>query len=559
METNGLTEVMESMGELEVKYVFGIDLGTTYSVISYLDENWQVQTCSNKLGDRITPSVVDLSGETPVIGQNAKDNKTFYPHSVLSFFKCEMGQGHAVKYYGENYDKETTAIDLSAEVLKGLAEYASDATGSKVAVVVITVPAYFGTEEKKATKEAAEKAGFDIVHLIEEPTAAAVFYGYKGDKNETVMVYDLGGGTFDVVAVEINGFSYDCFAVDGDQQLGGKNWDASMQDIFKRKLASKGIDESDLTDEDIAEIEIQAEKAKKNLTEFPSADVKLRLDAGKAQFEVTRQEFEDETRSLLDRTIETAKKVKEKAEGLGKTITKILMVGGSSYMPQVQERLIAEFPDVEVPNPMDPNMAVSNGAAYYGKKILNDLIAEYRKKIAKIEENKKSNSDDNTGEDPNLGIELPPAAIQIINNNPGFELGAGDIINITKVSVSSIGLKGLSDGNPIIMTLLKRGNKLPTTADLDIPISKEAIDQGKVELQLFEHRLEDAYVDLDNAEAQLNELTKQSGEISSGLPCGSKMHIHMTIDDEGLLKLVATDPNGKEIALEATAEAKSAD
>ena len=111
---------------METKFIFGIDLGTTYSVISYLDENLLIQSCKNKEGTDITPSVVDLSDVEPVVGQLAKDNKVFYPHSVLDFFKREMGHGNDVKYYGENFDKKTTAIELSAEVLKYLAKYASD-------------------------------------------------------------------------------------------------------------------------------------------------------------------------------------------------------------------------------------------------------------------------------------------------------------------------------------------------------------------------------------------------------------------------------------------------
>lgn len=523
---------------MEAKYIFGIDLGTTYSVISYLDENLLIQTCKNDHGNDITPSVVDLSDANPMVGQDAKDNKLFYPHSVLDFFKCEMGQGHAVKYYGENFDKETTAIDLSAEVLKYLSKYAEDATSSRVSVVVVTVPAYFGQEEKQATKEAAEKAGFESVHLIEEPTAAAVYYGYKGDKKETVLVYDLGGGTFDVVAVEIDGYNYNCFVVDGDQQLGGKNWDICMQDIIKRKLAENGIEESDLDDEDIASIQISAEKAKQALTAKTETNVRLKLNAGKADFEVTRQEFEDETKQLLDRTIDTTRSVKEKAEAKGNTITKILLVGGSSYMPQVKQRLMDEFPDVEIPNPMDPNMAVSKGAAFYGKALLPNIIK-------KLEEQEK------------VEIELTPGEKEIAEKFIGVEI-LGDVINIKKVSVSSIGICGASNGKRIVMTLLKRGDELPTTTDLDIPLSKEAVAAGRVELPLFEHRLEDLYVELGNAEAGLKELQKQFGEISKGLPSGSKMHIHMTIDEEGLLKLTATDPNGVAIELEATAEAKSA-
>ena len=540
---------------MEAKYIFGIDLGTTYSVISYLDENLLIQTCRNDKGSDITPSVVDLSDVNPLVGQDAKDNKVFYPHSVLDFFKREMGQGHSAKYYGENFDKETTAIDLSAEVLKYLAKYASDSTGSKVGVVVITVPAYFGTEQKEATKEAAEKAGFDSVYLIEEPTAAAVYYGYKGDKKETVLVYDLGGGTFDVVAVEIDGYNYDCFAVEGDEQLGGKDWDSCMQEIIKRKLVDAGIDEGDLDDEDIAEIALKAEKAKQALTSQMTTDIKFKLNAGRAQFEVTRQEFEAETKSLLDRTIATTRSVKETAEAKGKKITKILMVGGSSYMPQVQERLTAEFPDVEVPNPMDPNMAVSKGAAYYGKAILGRIVPPPPAPTP-IPGGNPVPPQNEIGE---LKFELTSSEKEVAKHYEGIEIPAGEIISISKVSVSSIGLKGVSNGKQIIMTILKRGDKLPITSDLDIPIAAEAIAIGCVDLQLFEHRLEDTYVDLDDTSAQLKEMQKQSGNISKGLPTGSKMHIHMTIDEEGLLKLTATDPNGVAIELEATAEAKSAD
>lgn len=536
---------------METKFIFGIDLGTTYSVISYLDENLLIQSCRNEEGTNITPSVVDLSDVNPVVGQLAKDNKVFYPHSVLDFFKCEMGQGNAVKYYGENFDKETTAIDLSAEVLKYLAKYASDETGSKVSVVVITVPAYFSTEEKLATKDAAEKAGFEKVHLIEEPTAAAVYYGYKGDKNETVLVYDLGGGTFDVVAVEINGYDYNCFVVEGDQQLGGKDWDFCMQEIIKNKLAENGIDYEDLDDEDNATIQNEAEKAKKSLTSKKTTDVRLKLSAGKANFEVTREEFEEATKSLLDRTIETTRKVKGQAEEKGKKITKILLVGGSSYMPQVQERLVTEFPDLEVPNPMDPNMAVSKGAAYYGKKILNEILEKQKKNPIPLGNGGTS--------EPLNGFELTGGEIGIAINYAGIEIPAGEIINIQKVSVSSIGLKGQANGKPTIMTLLRRGDVLPVTTDIDIPLSDQAIAAGSVNLSLFEHRLEDLYLEVDNPDAQLKELEQQTGAISTGLPSGAKMRIHMEIDEEGLLRLTATDPNGVAISLEATAEAKSAE
>lgn len=528
---------------MESKYIFGIDLGTTYSVISYLDENLLIQTCSNENGDMITPSVVDLSGSNPVVGLSAKNEKAFCPHSVLDFFKRAMGQGHSAIYYGENSDKTTNAIDLSSYVLEYLAKYASDVTGSSVEVVVITVPAYFGTEERQATEEAAKKAGFKNVFLLEEPTAAAVYYGYKGDKNETVLVYDLGGGTFDVVAVEINGYNYNCFVVEGNYQLGGKDWDIRMREIINDKLAEKGVDVNGLEDDDISAIQEAAEKAKKALTPKEITNVKLKIENEKYSFEVSRAEFEEKTSDLLDETIKTTKFAKEQAEQKGGKITKILLVGGSSYMPQVQKRLIAEFPDIEVPNPMDPNMAVSKGAAYYAKAILSKIIHD-------------PVPDPTPDPNPNPNPPAPVKKIVLPSKYKNIVIPPQEVPVIKKISVSSIGIKGLDNGVPTIMTLLKRGEVLPATTDIDIPLSDDAISAGNVELMLYEHRLEDLYVSLDNADAGLKELQKQGGAISKGLPFGSEMHIHMEINEEGLLKLTATDPNGVVIELEAKAETK---
>lgn len=534
---------------MEVKHIFGIDLGTTYSAISYLDENLLIQTCSNENGDMLTPSVVDLHDESNhVVGSVAKDNKVFYPYSVLDFFKCEMGKGHEVKYYGENFDKETNAIELSSKVLKHLAEYAQDSTDSKVSVVVITVPAYFGTEEKAATKEAAEKAGFESVHLIEEPTAAAVYYGYKGDKNETVLVYDLGGGTFDVVAVAIDGYNYDCFEVEGDQNLGGKNWDKCMVDIINRKIVEAGGDTTEFSDEDIAAIQLQAENAKKALTPQDVTSVKLRLDCGKYMFDITREEFEKETLSLLDRTIETTRKVKANAESKGHTITKILLVGGSSYMPQVKRRLTEEFSDIDVPNPMDPNLAVSKGAAYYGKAILSKIMDEV---------SNNGNGSENGEADGESTFVITEAEIELAKNNEDFVLAPEETINIKKISVSSIGILGKMGEKKIVRTLLKRGSTLPDVWEGDIPLNDQACEMGSIDLRLYEHRKEEIFVDHDDDEADLKELEKKTGEITKGLPKGSKVHITLSMSEEGLLKLTAVDPNGKSVELTADTDIKS--
>ena len=543
--------------EKQTKYIFGIDLGTTYSVISYLDDNMMIQTCSNQEGSDITPSVVDLSDpENPVVGQVAKDNKTFYPHSVLDFFKREMEKGDGVIFYGESGEHQTTPIQLSAEVLKYLARYAEDATDSAVKAVVITVPAYFGVEQKEATKKAAQLAGFTEVTLLEEPPAAAVYYGYKGDKNETVLVYDLGGGTFDIVAVDIDGFKYDCFDVEGDYQLGGKDWDTEMVKIIKEKLEEQDCDCCGLSPEDEAEVRRAAEDLKIKLTAQESAQANLRLEVGKAKIEVTRQEFEDRTRPLLDKTIELTKKVAEDASAKGKTITKILLVGGSSYMPQVQQRLTEEFPNIEVPNPMDPNKAVSKGAAYFGKTLLSKWIA-WRKEIEDRAKEAGKSVEEIMPEDVSNDT-FTLTTEELFTLTDGKTVAEEEVIDIKKVSVSSIGIKGLVGGKPMILTFLRAGDTLPVSKDQEIPLSDTALQSGYVSLSLYEHRLPDQLVSPEDTSAGLKEMQEKSGDITPNLPAGSKMHVHLEIDEEGLLKLTATDPNGKTVELEATAEAKSA-
>lgn len=546
--------------KLEVKYVFGIDLGTTYSEISYLDNNLMIQVCKNHEGSQITPSVVKLDDGGVVVGQVAKDDKVFCPYNVLDGFKRNMDKGEVPINYGENYDKAITPIELSAEVLKYLAKYASEVTESAVKIVTITVPAYFGAEQKAATKKAAELAGFTDVHLIEEPTAAAVYYGYKGDRNETVLVYDLGGGTFDIVAVEINGYQYDCSVIKGDHQLGGKDWDEMMVELITEKLSEQNIDVNQFDESDEADIKIQAEEAKKALTQMDSKDVKFRLSCGRATVKVTREEFEQKTKHLLDQTIETTKQVKAQVEESGKSITKILLIGGSTYMPQVRDRLIAEFSDVEVPPPMDPNLAVSMGAAYYGKKIIDEILKE--------KEKQHSNDDDNneTGENKGSTYSLPTeveAAREELKKSAEenkWVIPVDEMIEIKKVSVSSIGLQVRNNetGNNEIMTLLKCGEKLPVSQNIKLPISNQAIDAGVITLGLYEHRSEKDFLTFDDVDADIEEMSKQNGEISTGLPYNSMLDLHLEINEEGLLVLTGTDPNGKTIELKATANAGSA-
>ena len=356
--------------------------------------------------------------------------------------------------------------------------------------------------------------------------------------------------------MDIDGFKYDCFAVEGDYQLGGKDWDTEMVKIIKEKLEEQDCDCCGLSPEDEAEVRRAAEDLKIKLTAQESAQANLRLEVGKAKIEVTRQEFEDRTRPLLDKTIELTKKVAEDASAKGKTITKILLVGGSSYMPQVQQRLTEEFPNIEVPNPMDPNKAVSKGAAYFGKTLLSKWIA-WRKEIEDRAKEAGKSVEEIMPEDVSNDT-FTLTTEELFTLTDGKTVAEEEVIDIKKVSVSSIGIKGLVGGKPMILTFLRAGDTLPVSKDQEIPLSDTALQSGYVSLSLYEHRLPDQLVSPEDTSAGLKEMQEKSGDITPNLPAGSKMHVHLEIDEEGLLKLTATDPNGKTVELEATAEAKSA-
>ena len=238
----------------DVKKVYGIDLGTTYSCISYMDEYNKAVVMNNSEGERITPSVVyfeDSGEENPniVVGTAAKESSKLYPNDVISFIKRQMGTDYPVYHGEETYRPE----EISAYILRKLVQDAEESVGEKIEDVVITVPAYFGVNEREATKRAGEIAGLNVVGLIPEPTAAAVAYGMTKETNKKVLVYDLGGGTFDVTLIDISDKSIEVIVTGGDHNLGGKDWDdAIINYLVEQYKEQTGSDEDILEDEETA-------------------------------------------------------------------------------------------------------------------------------------------------------------------------------------------------------------------------------------------------------------------------------------------------------------------
>ena len=348
--------------------IFGIDLGTTYSVVSYIDDSGKPVVVRNMLqGQDTTPSVVFFENESNVIvGSVAKESAILAPDQVVAMVKREMGnRDFRKKIFGKDFDAPT----VSALILGALAKDAEAETGRKVEKVVITVPAYFGMLEKQATRQAGEIAGLDVVEVVPEPVAAAFAYGLASDTSDkTILVYDLGGGTFDVTLMELTSESVDVVVVDGDHVLGGHDWDKvlfeHLAEAAVRELGEEALMEDPQFVQDLWN---QAEEVKKRLSQAESRSLVLRAGGGAAKVTVTRSEFEQFTSHLVEKTAAITRRAlataEEKAPGITGRITDVILVGGSSLMPVIPATLKREFG--WEPRLADPHLAVARGAALY--------------------------------------------------------------------------------------------------------------------------------------------------------------------------------------------------
>ncbi len=361
----------------EENKVFGIDLGTTYSAIAHIDEVGKARIIKNADGEDTTPSVVLAESETNhPVGISAKDTAPMEPEKVISFIKRKMDNAKAII----NIDgREYTPVQISAYILKKLAKDAEEDLKIPVKDVVITCPAYFGTVQRENTKAAGEAAGLNVLSILDEPVAAALSYSINRDEEQNILVYDLGGGTFDVTAIQIKPKSINVVCTGGDAKLGGKDWDdviiEHIIDVWKEET---GESADILNDKeyiaDYQELVLNVEKAKKLLTSKEKTALKFAPNALEPlrKYELTREKFEEITKFKLDRTIDLTKKMLEDASekmGVEFIPNKILLVGGSSRMLQVKERLTQEFGEKYnlVPELTDPDQAVAKGAAIWAK------------------------------------------------------------------------------------------------------------------------------------------------------------------------------------------------
>ncbi|MGM0842251.1 MAG: Hsp70 family protein [Bacillota bacterium] len=516
----------------EINKVFGIDLGTTYSCISYMDEHNKAVVLSNSEGERITPSVVyfeDIGEGKPnvVVGTAAKESSKLYPNDVVSFIKRQMGTDIPFYHGDEKYRPE----EVSAYILRKLVQDAEESSGEKINDVVITVPAYFGVNEREATKRAGEIAGLNVIGLIPEPTAAAVAYGMTKEDDKKVLVYDLGGGTFDVTLIDISPESIEVIVTGGDHNLGGKDWDdAIISYLVDQYQEQTGSDEDILEDEETAQqLQLIAESAKKTLSSRNKAPIRFNHGAESVRVELTREKFEEITEHLLQRTIELTNLMLEEAKKKGKDqVDEIILVGGSTRMSQIEARLTPEF-NVQL-TIFDPDESVAKGAALYGmQKSLQEWV---KNRTQEIQETSGDSSEEDTEkaqkqaeeELTNIVPSIGPAAIESSMKR-----------TIKNVTSKSFGIIAFVDGERMVCNLIMKNDSLPNSVTQSFGTRED--DQETVLLEIMESEVSDATLEIENA----MEIGEATLEIPAGLSAGSPIEVTFVLNEDGRLEITGKE------------------
>ena len=316
----------------------GIDLGTTFSAVAYVNQHGVPEILPNPHGDRTTPSVILFDNDQIIVGTEAEKNAVAYAGQVAQFVKRHMGDpGYRFQYK----NKSRTAVELSAIILQELKKHAQNRLGQNIEYAVITVPAYFGQKERKATIEAGELAGLKVLKIINEPTAAAVAYGlnHRGSRKRC-LVYDLGGGTFDVTIIEIQNSSIRVRSTEGDPHLGGKDWDERLMAYVSEQFQKTYPDEGPLSEQLIQhDLRSRCTSAKLALTQRPEIRLDIQYKNKPLRLTITREKFEELTKDLLDRTLEKTKLALQEAKYTINDIDTVLLVGGSTKMPMVRRNI----------------------------------------------------------------------------------------------------------------------------------------------------------------------------------------------------------------------------
>jgi molecular chaperone DnaK len=547
------------------KTVWGIDLGTTYSCISRVDEHGYPVVVHNTQGNPITPSVVLFSGpDEVVVGEAAKDQMQLEPELVCELVKQNMG---STSWAFRAHDRDWSAAEVSSFILRELAQAAEQGTGAEVKEVVITVPAYFGVAEREATINAGKMAGLEVKDVLNEPTAAAFSYGFAqtGQDEETVLVYDLGGGTFDVTVIRLEmtpggGTGIRVAATGGDDRLGGALWDQRLVTLLASKFIEAAPDAVDPLDDPIAsaDLRIKAEAIKRSLSTRESHTELIIAGTDRAKVTVTRDEFESATQDLLEQTIDFTRRTIDIAKEKGAaTIDRVLLVGGSSFMPAVSRRLTEVFPEW-TPELSDPNQAVAKGAALAGlQQALMDAILGEDAAAATVD-----------GSSNGGGEGAPtPTAEQIQRAAREFGMSASLVEKTVKTEFTNVcsrgfGVKLVRDEAPDkqnprepddfrVHHIILPNTPLPVAGSEEGRVQTyfTIVDnQDSVMLEIWEQDSRDPHEDLPSNKFLESGLFQMTKAYAAGTP----IRVALGMDNSGSLRLHATDADGREMEFNAT-------
>lgn len=353
--------------------ILGIDLGTTNSAISIMEAG-DPEIIENTEGDRTTPSVVGFKDDERLVGKTAKNQIITNSENTVKSIKRHMGEDHVEKLAGEEY----TPREISAMILQKLKRDAEEYLGEELNKAVITVPAYFTENQREATKDAGEIAGFEVERIINEPTAASLAYGLKDSEEKTVFVYDLGGGTFDISILDLDDGVFEVVSTRGNNQLGGDDFDEKIVDWMADKFEEEhGVDLRN-NDQALQRMRNAAEEAKKELSSKKKANINIPFiyqddeGAKNIDYDLTRAKFESLIEDLVDKTVTPSKKAMEDAGVTHEDIDEVILVGGSTRVPLVQEK-VREITKMDPNKSVNPDEAVAIGAAIQGGALAGEV------------------------------------------------------------------------------------------------------------------------------------------------------------------------------------------
>ncbi|MFR5108743.1 MAG: Hsp70 family protein [Coprococcus comes] len=522
------------------KYVFGIDLGTTYSCIAYVDETGRATVVNNSEGTNTTPSVVNFASPSQVVvGQVAKENAVIDPDNTISLVKTLMGKtDFAISYNGEDKSPE----EVSAYILRKVAEDAAKMLDTEVRDVVITCPAYFGTAERTATKNAGIIAGLNVLEVISEPTAAALYYGCAREQEEkTILVFDLGGGTFDVTIMNISSEKIEVICSDGNHELGGKDWDEAVMRYLAEEFISQTGFDGEFDEYAQQDMRLKAEKAKQQLTSRDQVPVMLDAAGLRARINLTREKFDEITSALLGEAIEKTDSAIDVAKEKGYNIDEILLVGGSTRMPQVTKAIVDRF-GME-PKILDPDEAVAKGAAIHAVNVyVNNQKSLEPGDVGETTVNVGGATKEINADDYKEELAVQPEMMSI----------GGKTRKVVVATTKSFAIEVLINGESKCCNMIIKNEPMP---DGSISVTKEfgtnVANQESAELVVYESDFMEETFDVDKDFV----LGTATLELPGNLPAGSPIQVTFTLSTEGILEVSGVDKTtGREV--HATMQAK---